>query len=64
MVRGYPQCGFADLDCDYLDRLYVNKDYQNQLIANSMLQYIEQFAKENGVKKNHNTCIDNIATFF
>lgn len=42
---------FGDIDEDYLDRLYVHKDYQGQGIATAVLERLEQHAKENGEVK-------------
>lgn len=38
--------GFGDLDSNYLDRLYVHKDYQRQGIASAMADYLEQYARQ------------------
>lgn len=38
--------GFGDLDSNYLDRLYVHKDYQHQGIASAIADYLEQYARQ------------------
>ncbi len=40
--------GFADLDGDYLDRLYVHRDYQRQGVGTALAQALEQRAGEKG----------------
>lgn len=40
--------GFADLDGDYLDRLYVHRDYQRQGVGAALTQALEQRAGEKG----------------
>ena len=40
--------GFVDLDENYVDRLYVAKDYQRQRIATRLMDKIENHAKEQG----------------
>ena len=37
--------GFVDLDENYVDRLYVAKDYQRQKIATRLMDKIENYAK-------------------
>ena len=47
--------GFVDLDENYVDRLYIAKDYQRQKIATRLMDKIENHAKiTNGVKDNLN----------
>lgn len=43
--------GFADLQDDYIDRLYVHKDWQRQKIATQLLIYLEQYAKTHNQQK-------------
>lgn len=43
--------GFADLDGDYLDRLYVHKEYQRRSVATALARALEQAAAEQGVKR-------------
>ena len=38
--------GFGDLDSNYIDRLYVHKDYQRQGIASAILDCLEQYARQ------------------
>lgn len=40
--------GFADLDGDYLDRLYVHKDHQRRGVAAALVQALEQEAESRG----------------
>lgn len=40
--------GFVDLDENYVDRLYVAKDYQRQKIATRLMDKIENHAKKQG----------------
>lgn len=40
--------GFVDLDENYVDRLYVAKDYQRQKIATRLMDKIENYAKKQG----------------
>lgn len=40
--------GFADLDGDYFDRLYVHKDYQRMGIATALADRLEQTAVHDG----------------
>lgn len=47
LVDGLP-VGFADLDSDYLDHLYVHKDYQRIGIATALTDALESYAAENG----------------
>lgn len=39
--RGGAIIGFADLDGDYLDRLYVHKDFQGQGVATALCELLE-----------------------
>ena len=43
--------GFADLDGDYLDRLYVHKDCQRQGVAQALTAALEELAAQRGVKR-------------
>ncbi len=43
--------GFADLDGDYLDRLYVHKDFQGKGVAAALLDALEKSAWENHVRE-------------
>lgn len=43
--------GFADLDGDYLDRLYVHRDYQRRGVAAALAQALEQRAAEKGFER-------------
>lgn len=38
--------GFADLDGEYLDRLYVHKDHQRKGVATALVQALEQEARD------------------
>ena len=40
--------GFVDLDENYVDRLYVAKDYQRKKIATRLMDKIENYAKKQG----------------
>ena len=40
--------GFADLDGNYLDRLYVHRDFQRRGVANALVSALEDTAKEQG----------------
>ncbi len=40
--------GFGDIDGDYLDRLYVHKDWQGSGVATAILAALEQHARGNG----------------
>jgi len=40
--------GFGDIDGDYLDRLYVHKDWQGCGVATTILAALEQHARETG----------------
>ena len=40
--------GFGDIDGDYLDRLYVHKDWQGRGVATAILTALEQHAREAG----------------
>lgn len=39
--------GFGDIFENYLDRLYVHKDYQNRKIATKIVEQLENYAREN-----------------
>jgi putative acetyltransferase len=39
--------GFGDIDGDYLDRLYVHKDYQGNGIATAIIENLERYAFQN-----------------
>ncbi|MEG0457157.1 MAG: GNAT family N-acetyltransferase [Oscillospiraceae bacterium] len=42
--------GFADMDKNgYIDRIYVDKNYQRQGVATKMMKYLENTAIKNGV---------------
>jgi len=43
--------GFADLDGDYLDRLYVHKDHQRNGVATALVQALEQAAAQQGHRR-------------
>ena len=43
--------GFADLDGDYLDRLYVHKDHQRSGVATALVQALEQAAARQGHRR-------------
>lgn len=43
--------GFGDMDGNYFDRLYVHKDYQNQGIATTIAEKLEQHASSKGAYK-------------
>lgn len=43
--------GFADLDGEYLDRLYVHKDHQRQGVAAALVGALEQAAAQQGAAK-------------
>lgn len=52
VVEQYGQIvGFADLQDDYIDRLYVHKDWQRQKIATQLLTHLEQYAKAHNQQK-------------
>ena len=40
--------GFGDIDEDYLDRLYVHKDWQGRGVATAIVATLEQYAREAG----------------
>lgn len=40
--------GFADLDGNYLDRLYVHRDFQRQGVATELVSALETAAREQG----------------
>ena len=40
--------GFGDIDGDYLDRLYVHKDWQSRGVATAIVAALEQHARGNG----------------
>lgn len=40
--------GFADLDGNYLDRLYVHRDFQRQGVATALVSALETAAREQG----------------
>lgn len=49
--------GFADLRHDgYLDRLYINKDYQGRFIYLRLLRHIEHAARDLGLNKVFTHC--------
>jgi len=43
--------GFASLDMDYIDMLFVHKDHQSKGVAKNLYQKIEREAKKNNQKK-------------
>lgn len=43
--------GFADLKDNYIDRLYVHKDFQRQKIATQLLNCMEEYAKKHNQKE-------------
>lgn len=40
--------GFADLDGNYLDRLYVHRDFQRRGVAKALVSALEELAKAQG----------------
>ena len=43
--------GFGDLDANYIDRLYIHKNFQKQGIAKSIVLSLEETAKQSGEKE-------------
>ena len=38
--------GFGDIEDNYLDRLYVHKDYQNQGVGRAIVERLEDYARQ------------------
>lgn len=43
--------GFGNIENDYLDRLYVHKDYQNQGVGAKLTAKLESYARQQGICK-------------
>lgn len=50
-VLGARIVGFADLDGDYLDRLYVHRDFQGRGIGTALLHELEAFARQQKISE-------------
>ncbi len=56
--------GFGSLENDYLDMMYVHKDYQRQGVASHLLHQLEKQAAENGIVTIHSDISKTAMPFF